>query len=226
MADNYERLVRWYLRFNGYFTVENFYVHNPQKVYREHIGDDTETDILGIRMPYSEEVAGNVKIANHQQLVTGADSRYDIVIAEVKNVDGARPNSIWRHPDRDSSLETVKYIVRFIGIKEEQRISHIAQRLITEFHFIDDQFRIRYIMFSKSLSKGYAGRVHHISFDEIVRFLDEQRGQCWRDFGLGVASTHKEWEPLINEAFKAFNSERSPQERQSIVMRLLDDFGK
>lgn len=86
MADNYERFVRWYLRFNGFFTIENFYVHNPQKVYREHVGDDTETDILGIRMPYSGEIAGPVRIANHEPLVAGANGRLDIVVAEVKNI--------------------------------------------------------------------------------------------------------------------------------------------
>jgi len=40
MADNYERFVRWYLRFNGYFTVENFYVHNPTKVWQDRIGSE------------------------------------------------------------------------------------------------------------------------------------------------------------------------------------------
>jgi len=27
MIDKYEVFVRWYLRFNGYFTIENFIVH-------------------------------------------------------------------------------------------------------------------------------------------------------------------------------------------------------
>jgi hypothetical protein len=226
VADNYERIVRWYLRFNGYFTIENFYVHNPQRVYKEHVGDDTETDILGIRMPYSDEIAGTVKIANHGPLVSGANGCFDVVIAEVKNAEDARPNSIWRHPEDADAVATVSYILKFIGGWNEKCLEEISRRLIADFRFCNERFRVRYIMFSKSLSKGYANRIQHISFPEIVRFLDEQRGQCWKEHGLGVASTHKEWEPLINEAFNAFNSERAPEERQSMVLRLLDDFGK
>jgi hypothetical protein len=42
MPDNFERFVRWYLRFNGYFTSENFYVHNPDKVFLGNVGNDTD----------------------------------------------------------------------------------------------------------------------------------------------------------------------------------------
>ena len=30
MENNYEKFVRWYLRFNGYLTVQNFVIHEPQ----------------------------------------------------------------------------------------------------------------------------------------------------------------------------------------------------
>lgn len=30
MEDKYEKLVRWYLRFNGYLTVENYVVHEAR----------------------------------------------------------------------------------------------------------------------------------------------------------------------------------------------------
>jgi hypothetical protein len=219
-------MVRWYLRFNGYFTIENFYVHNPKKVFLEHVGDDTETDILGIRMPYSDEIAGTVKIANHAPLISGANGRSDVVIAEVKNVEGARPNSIWRHQEDADAVATISYILRFIGGWNEDRLQEIARSLIADFKFSDERFRVRYVMFSRSLSKGYADRVQHISFKEIVRFLDEQRGQCWKEHGLGVASTHNEWEPLITETFRILNGEDPPLERQKMVLRLLKNYGK
>lgn len=116
--------------------------------------------------------------------------------------------------------------MRFVGIRNEKWIRKIATRLATDFRYRDKRIRIRYIMFSRSVSKGYAGRVQNISFTEMVRFLDEQRGQCWREYGLGVASTHKEWEPLINAAFEILNSDAPPPERQAKVLRLLAEYGK
>lgn len=64
-----------------------------------------------------------------------------------------------------------------------------------------------------------------ITFREVIRFLDEQRGQCWRECGLGVASVHDQWEPLINEAFSIFNSDDGHEDRQRKVLALLDSAG-
>ena len=55
MADNYETLVRWYLRFNGYFTVESFIVHEATNQRNQQGG---ETDVLGVRFPFSQENPG------------------------------------------------------------------------------------------------------------------------------------------------------------------------
>ncbi len=185
MPDNYERLVRWYLRFNGYFTVENFYIHNPLKVHQRKVGCDTETDIIGIRMPYSSEVVGGMKIENHKALVAGSNG-VDVVIAEVKkNGKPSKPNRIWRHPKSPKALATIAYMVRFIGVaRDEKAIQSIAARLAEDFHYCGRGVRIRYIMFSKALSRGYVDRVQNISFTDIVRFLDEQRGQCWQESAL------------------------------------------
>jgi hypothetical protein len=90
MGDNFERLVRWYMRFNGYFTIENFYIHNPQVSSRDLIGSRTEAHIIGVRMPYPEEISGSLRMAFHEPLVTGASGRrYDVVVAEVKKSEEA-----------------------------------------------------------------------------------------------------------------------------------------
>lgn len=51
MPDNFETFVRWYLRFNGYFTIENFIVHDPRRLWKQTIGNQTELDTLAIRLP-------------------------------------------------------------------------------------------------------------------------------------------------------------------------------
>lgn len=60
MPDKYERFVASYLRLNGYFTVPNFIVHaadDPGRVSAGQVGNYTETDILGVRMPHSRRPA-------------------------------------------------------------------------------------------------------------------------------------------------------------------------
>jgi hypothetical protein len=222
MADNYERFVRWYLRFNGYFTVENFYVHTLDKPFHDHVRSETEADIIGIRMRYSSEViTGTLEIANHHPLVDGANGRFDIVIAEVKNSKEATPNPVWKHPESLEALATIEYVVRFVGVRQERKIRKIARQLALNYRYVDNRCRIRYIMFSESPNKAYTDKgVQHISFQEIIRFLDE-RAQCYKTHGPCVASVHYQWDPLINEAFRIFNSADAPDRRRSRVLRLL-----
>lgn len=165
MPDKYERLIRWYLRFNGYFTVENFYVHNPDGTWHDVVAAQSETDVIGIRMPYSIEAAGRVSIANHPPLIAGGGERFDVVIAEVKNVGEPIPNRIWRYREsRDAAtLPPIEYIVRFIGLHPEAAVSEVAQRLASHYDHTDDRCRIRYIMFSKTPNVFYADKgVHHV----------------------------------------------------------------
>lgn len=63
MADKHERFVASYLRLNGYFTVPNFIVHagdDPTRISAGQVGNYTETDILGVRLPHSREITGNL----------------------------------------------------------------------------------------------------------------------------------------------------------------------
>lgn len=80
MADKYERFVAAYLRLNGYFTVPNFIVlaaDDPTRILNGHVGNYTETDIIGVRLPNSREVTGHLEIKNHDLLVEGAAGRTD-----------------------------------------------------------------------------------------------------------------------------------------------------
>ena len=120
-------------------------------------------------------------------------------------------------------MAAIEYIVRFLGISRDRLVRKIARRLATNYRYRDKHYRIQYIMFSKTPNSFYEKKgVQHITLREVVRFLDEERGQCWRDYHLGVGSVHDQWEPLINQAFEIFNSGEDPDERQRRVIRLLD----
>jgi len=110
-----ERFVRWFLRFNGYFSIENFVVHaadDPARVSDGIVAPYTEVDTLAVRMPHSAETKGPLRVANYSPLVSGADGKIDVVIAEAKSGNENKPNKPWR----EKQVSVIEYIVRFIGI--------------------------------------------------------------------------------------------------------------
>jgi hypothetical protein len=228
MTSLYEKFVSWYLRFNGYFTIDNFVVHAADDEHRIHngiIAPYTETDTIAIRMPYSVEIAGNLRIANHDLLVENQNERYDAVIAEAKSGHSNRPNPSWRN----RNLISIKYIVRFLGLYEESMIENVSNEISSHYTYEDGESRIRYIIFANEPNQHYLDQgVKYITYSQITQFLVEVRGQCWVESGIGVSSIHYQWDEQINQVFEIANDFRkSIEERKSAILDfLVSDGGK
>ncbi len=217
-----KKFVSWYLRFNGYFTIDNFVVHaadDPNRIRRGIIAPHTETDTIALRMPYSVEIAGNLRIANHQVLVDGQNERFDVVIAEVKSGNENRPNSVWR----TKNLAPIKYLVRFIGLFDEPKIDEVVKKLGEHYYFENEKNPNAVYRFLHDVNQCYANRgVKFITFAEIAQFLAEIRGQCWIESGIGVASVHYQWDEQINNVFMIANDfAKSLPERRSAILQYL-----
>lgn len=217
-----EKFVSWYLRLNGYFTVDNFVVHagdDPGRIRNGLIGSHTETDTIALRMPYSVERAGNLLIANHEILVDGQNGRFDIVIAEAKSGDKDRPNPVWRN----RKLAPIKYVVRFVGLYDESKVDEVARELSEHYCFENKKSRIRYIVFSNEVNQHYANQgVKYITFAQIAKFIAEIRGQSWVESGIGVASMHDQWDEQLKRVFAIANDfTKSLSERQSAILQFL-----
>jgi hypothetical protein len=82
-----ETLAKWYLRFNGYFVVDNFIVHagdDVNKISKGSVGNYTEVDILAIRHKFNKEIIGTLHVQNDLKILDPSGSMIDFVIAEVK----------------------------------------------------------------------------------------------------------------------------------------------
>ena len=200
MADKYERFVAAFLRLNAYFTVPNFIIHagdDPTRISSGQVGNYTETDILALRMPYSQEVTGTLKIANYPGLVSGAGDRMDIVLAEVKSRKNNKPNGVWLTGTPDPSII---YMVRFIGCHDDAQVPRVAQALATAYRFEDARSRYRYIVFSAEPNEHYLSKgVEYITFRQAIDFIVTIRGQCWIEANIGVASCHHQWDDLLKD---------------------------
>jgi hypothetical protein len=223
MADKYERFVAAYLRLNAYFTVPSFIVlaaDDPTRISCGQVGNYTETDILAIRMPYSKEVTGSLQIANHGVLTDGSAGKTDVVIAEVKSSNENKPNKAWRAGVPDPSIS---YVVRFVGLHAEPELAQVAKALSTTFRFENDHCRYRYAVFSKEPNEHYAAKgVTYITFREAIEFIVRERGQCWVEANIGVASLHHQWDDMLIEIFHIANSyERSVEQRADDIETFL-----
>jgi len=193
---------------NGYFTVPNFIVHagdDPTRISGGVIGNYTEVDTIGLRMPHSREVSGAEHIVNHRLLVDGVVGKTDVVIAEVKSGNDTTPNRVWKAPQPDPAIS---YLVRFIGLHAEADIAPVAHALASTFRFEDDRLRIRYFVFARDVNAHYQQRgVTYMTFDQAIRFIVEVRGQSWFNAGIGVASAHSQWDELLIQLFAIANKQ-------------------
>jgi len=225
-SDRSQELVRSYLRLNGYFIIPNFIIHaadDPNRVVDDTIGNYTEIDLLGVRMPYSAEQTAHLRIANDPPLVSGADGKFDIVVAEVKSGAKNRPNAAWRPNANPYPLE---YLLRFVGLfSHSDEIKRAAESLGKSYRYETTDCRLRYLIFAPEPNTHYQGLgVEYITFREIARFLVEVRGQCWIESNLGVASSHPQWNSLLVQMFKIANDVDTPPDQR--IDRILESISR
>lgn len=115
--DTAEELAHLYFRLNGFFTVANYILQNPDEW--------TDIDVLGVRFPQQEEVLGGERLCNDPGLELGPD-RIEVVLAEVGRTKDDF-NRSWRDAGR------MRYVLSFVGIFDDpaslDRASRVLARL-------------------------------------------------------------------------------------------------
>jgi hypothetical protein len=234
MTDRYEKFVRWYLRFNGYFCVENFILH--KRVGRS-ILQGGEFDVLAVRFPYShEDKFEGVPIHNDAQLQFGNDRRLpewihrvgaiDFVVAEVKS---GRPNlnDIWIDPDLEGDKRArIEYLLKWMGpIGNSEVIRSTASELHQNLWSISDGnvFRVITFSFRNQIRAIQDARILQIPFEAIAEWMVTARTPCWREHGLGARSAHQQWDDMIQKIWKCGDprTEMDKQARIADIMAIL-----
>ena len=158
MADKYESFVRWYLRFNGFFSVENFVIHEAGN--GDIIPEGGEFDTIAVRYPHSKEQVDHTVIINDHRLddaETKADELIDFVIAEVKSGRRNTLNSLWQTGDEEKKVRRVKYLLRWVGaLKNEPQIGEVAGRLQREHRAREQGNLFRLIYFSPHIASEFS----------------------------------------------------------------------
>jgi len=222
MPDPYETLVRWYLRFNGYLSVENFIVHEAIPGGNRQGG---ETDIIAVRFPYSHEYVG-FPIENDEKL-TDKEAKEgnltDIIIAEVKDsTSRANLNKVWTRRD-DHNIDRVAYLVRWMGVfQDEESIHNIATELKEKYRSRRAGYIFRLFYFGcKKWDSNEKLQIPQITFEEIVSFFVHVRIPCYCIQGLGARSPHSQWDPLIKKIWSMGDREK-PGSEEDKIREILD----
>src|SRR5690606_966506 len=134
-------------RFNGYFTVDNFIIHaadDKQRISNGYVGNYTDIDVLGLRMPFHLEQTGELEIVTHDKLY--CTDKIDVIIAECKTGNQNGLNPIWSN----GNAKAIEYLLKFCGLfNTEKQVKEVASELLTNLKFEDDRIRIRPILFAQ-----------------------------------------------------------------------------
>ena len=132
-----EQLAYWYLRLNGFLTIQNFIVH-PDEGNEQR----TDADIIGVRFPYRAELRPQQMVDNEPFIII-KDRPY-IIIAEVKK-GKCSLNGPWTEPEK----ENLQRILRAIGAFSEKEIGIVAQNVYKLGMFSSNSYYLTLACFGK-----------------------------------------------------------------------------
>jgi hypothetical protein len=184
-ANRVEKLVYWYLRFNGYLTVENFTVHPDHPIH------ETEADFLAVRFPWSKEEPDHYRFERDPLLVL--PDKIDFIIGESKTGKVELNENSWGNPDRHH----VQYALEWMGIfTDDQAIENAAQALYKDKIWEKDNYCVRFVCFgrysNKKLSDAFP-RLLQINHQHMMEFVYHRLTTYCNCLHRG------NWEPYIKD---------------------------
>lgn len=172
-----EHLAHWYLRLNGFMTVNDFVLHREHKPW----GQRTDADIFGVRFPFRKELN-----FDDDALFFGVKKPL-FVIAEVTQGE-CKLNGPWT----DRAKENIQYVLNALGAFEPKAIDDIAGSLYEQYRYEGDSYRIDLIAFGKKTSDRLSDPskpVVQITFDYVARFIFRRFTQYWN-----MKKDHQHWD--------------------------------
>lgn len=190
-----EKLAYWYLRLNGFLTIQNFIVH-PDTGSAQR----TDADILGVRFPYRAELKLNPMV-DDDPFVQFKDRPY-IIIAEVKK-STCRLNGPWTEPEK----ENLQRVVRALGAFPEDQAEPVAKAIYTSGAFHNSAYDLTLACFGESansdINKNFPD-VPQILWDKVLTFI-HNRFRGYRD----QKASHGQWGPRGMELWNCVSRNRT-----------------
>jgi len=172
-----EHLAQWYLRLNGFMTMNDFVLHRDHKPW----GQRTDADIFGVRFPFRRELnfEDDAPFLVHRKPY--------FVIAEITRGE-CKLNGPWTKPER----ENMQYVLLAIGAFEPEKLDEIARSLYERYCFEDSDRRIELVAFGKQASPRYsdpAKALMQVEFGGVCHFIYKRFSRY-----LQIKKDHQHWD--------------------------------
>ncbi|QYJ68981.1 hypothetical protein [Flavobacterium litorale] len=207
---HYENLSRLYLRLKGYF-VTNLIIHS------EKIGNnESELDILGIRMPHHSQDDRKVNVVDY---LKSSNERIEIIVADVKNT--SNPNKVKFNKGLKNNDSSIEKLVKWVGVSDnndeiikkfKEYLNYHSNKDLTDFATFckDDlsigKFTFKFTFFCPSLNKWEVGGYKYIHGEEIFYFIyeclntDKEVDTCSRLYSYDLWNEYKPYISFFKEA--------------------------
>lgn len=181
-----ESLAYWYLRLNGFLTVESFILH-PDST-ESKTGKRTDADIVGIRFPDRDEqgMRDDPRFANQTKPL--------LVISEAAAAGKCKMNGPWSRPEKGN----MQRLLTSLGLPGPDDVEATSLTLYKECFAETDRFCFQYVCFGMETNPGLQearNRLVQITWPEVLvfihnRFQKHRRvkvdHQGWRQDGLDL----------------------------------------
>ena len=196
-ANKVEKLVYWYLRFNGYLTVENFTVHPDHKKNPE-----AEFDFLAVRFPFSQENPENFPFKRDKSIIL-PPPLVDFVVMEVKTgrIDFNKKSLFC------SDRQNFEYILKWLGFLQAGQICCVAEELRKHLRWSDGQYSVRFICAGGEINDEFKDEYP----DLLQLTLKNMMSFILTRLTTNCHARHREnWDKFMNDLINIMAEDRDP----------------
>lgn len=224
--DRAEQLASWYLRFNGFFPLTNFILHDAGAV-KQVGGQLTDADVIALRPPHVEETIGGsdpIFVQPHLDLKV-QQGLWDFIIAEV-TCEPSRGECKFNWVDEDDKINVsyLTYCLRRFGFWDSTSVPAVARELSGKRSYSSVtpmpaqlMFQLRLLSFGLTPSEKLWG-IHQVTFESVLRYL---QGPLFGCYGAGIVSDHKQWHPMISEIYNRLRGHKTKHSSPDEVLAWL-----
>lgn len=226
-----ELLVAWYLRFNGYFPMTDFILHDAGS-RKQRGGQLTDADVLALRLPHTKEVIEGCEMdicTAHDQRLDARPDLIDFLIAEVTSEAECKFN--WLELSEDNLRFTLRYVLRRFGYWPEAGLVEVVEALVKNWHYESVEtedprecVRVRLLSFGMGASEKMPEGVLQITHGEILEYLRNLfccYGRRQDGSHRYFVSDHKQWHPMIAEIYNRSVGHKRRSEDASRILEWL-----
>jgi len=177
-----EQLAYWYLRLNGFLTIQNFVVH-PETGRDQR----TDADILGVRFPHRAELYPNTMVDDSP--FTDVKDKPYVIIAEAKKGKCAL-NGPWTDPER----ENLQRVLRATGVFPDSDIQGAAAAVYREGIFFSESYHLTLACVGDYPDSEIAQKykdIPQILWDRVLEFI---HGRFWTYKNQKIS--HGQWDQV------------------------------